>query len=308
MAGAADLMEALTGGGNLQRDAYNKELARLTAAKSQQALMDRRVAEAFTAVQEQEAFKRMIDGGLEDAVIAGISGRLKDQEEFKIKQIQQEQLANAASMMDGMVRDPNNDALDLFNRFIALSGNKLITPAHTNVNRQSLADARHSEASAEADEALAIQREKRNEEIEVRTNIARRRLENMDVDIPPSSIMQQAFPDVVDPENPDYMIQNPDLERFYGWWGNYNLTNDRKVPFTEAYTEYRRLKNTAPSAAEAFTGAGRIEQARDTGRQGPGKNPSIYGSRAAVEAAIANGTLQSGDTFYDPNGVLREVP
>jgi hypothetical protein len=134
-AGLEELVAALAGGGGLEQAAYADGLNRLTDAKSKQALMDKRVAEAYMATGKADAFKILQGNGTDPRVLAELAAQDKAYQESQGVQQQNDARAIAAAIA-GAVQDP----LDRFNANIGVAGDKMLTPSNVRVDAQAAAD------------------------------------------------------------------------------------------------------------------------------------------------------------------------
>jgi hypothetical protein len=129
--GARDLVTALAGGSGYEQTAYNREFARLTAAKSAAANMDKKVAEAAMAETENTQFQdlgRFFDPRQTAVMQSGTGADLSALMTAEGTEQKNDMRGNLMEMIDGMVKSdaPQND---IFNAIAsAISGQTLTAP------------------------------------------------------------------------------------------------------------------------------------------------------------------------------------
>lgn len=116
------------------------EQRRILAARNQQALLDKRVAEAAMAAREdqyQAALQRMLD--LNDpnnvAILAGLTGGMKDTAQTRGYEFENDVRAQALEQLRAGTLDA-----DTQNALMALTGEKLLGPSNVKVSDQAQAD------------------------------------------------------------------------------------------------------------------------------------------------------------------------
>lgn len=169
--GAAALVTAMTGGRGFEQDAYTKEKARLIAAKTAAASMDKKVAEAAMAKTENAQFQDLSKyfNPREVAVIqsgtaadfSALQGGLGKEQENQLRE-------NIKGMIEGMIKS-GRPAMDVFNATMSAISGKTMTAGEVGVDAQSNALLQKTIAEVGSQNALTI---KRNREGAAAGNVA----------------------------------------------------------------------------------------------------------------------------------------
>jgi hypothetical protein len=328
--GTAGLVDALAGGAGYEQDAYRRESARLTAARSQSALMDKRVADASTAQTKNTALTDLSQFfNPRDTAIAqsGTGSQISAIETAKGTAQENEARAKAMKIAEKLAAQLDIPQEDALNIMMSVASGKPITADHLGTSEQSGADlastlagtvetetdtsAAEAKAAADEKQALATLQKtqagtgaanaltiKRNREGASGTGAAGNLLTGPFIE----ALSQPASRDV---PNPDY-----DAEKFFS--GDPTIS-EKYVPLREFQKWQAKMSGGDPSSPyytnERFA-LSQWEASKDQAPaepQAPAGTPGqtrqeLYQSPADVQAALANGTLQPGDTFMTPEG------
>lgn len=319
MSGIYDLAKAFTGGGAIEGKAYDDRMARMLSAANSRAATEKKLLDAAKMRDEMAARGRLSDsfGGQElDLILSGLASQGKAVTETRGIDQDNQARAEALNIARQMLASGEVPPIDLLNAFIGVEGSKLLGKGNVNVAGQ--ADAAVDSVKAQTAQRIAGEAENLAQaalaEQKTATEAAKT---DPDAPIaatpgvltgPQISMFEDLYRTVPNPKyDPDAWVFTGDKEvqeqvlptDYMTWAGKmFEQTGDRSYldPSQSLYKFLAQLDGPAPQAPAQQRAE--LQEAKE----------NLYSTRADVEAAIAAGTLKSGDTFTDPNGVLRRVP
>lgn len=153
MAGIENLVQAFTGGGRLERKAYEDRMSRLTQAESARALLESRLAQAYADNQERAALDELPKYFTGEDLALIMSGKANQAESLSRRAgVTTQNTARDEALEYARTKEGN----DLFNFLIGVAGDKQITPSHLNTENQ--ADANFAKTIAETIAASELAR------------------------------------------------------------------------------------------------------------------------------------------------------
>ena len=304
MTGAADLVAALTGGKQIEQQAYGDAAYRIMQAREAQANMDKRVQEAAILKDQLRSrgnFERNsmdMPPELRFAILAGLGSDYNQGQQGAGHGIQNNALAEALkqALAGG---DP-----DAINRLVGVGSGKLLGPGNVKVGQQADADIAETVASAieksnmaNFNQARAVKAGQGDPAKAITSALTAPMLEDL------------SYKSTVEVPNPDY---DPDA---WFWQDAADETITKEVVPLHEFQVWQALKGGDDPASPYYQNERwalaqwRAEQAGNQGTDQSGSaaqdarnKRTVYKSVADLQADIAAGVVKSGDTIQTPEG------
>jgi hypothetical protein len=328
MAGAADLVAALTGGGQIEQKAYGDAAYRIMQARNAQAQMDKRVQDA-ALVRDQLRSRQNFENTftpdmshpdtLKYAILADVADQLKyGQESIGVGQ-KNDARARAAEIANAMKGDPAS----LLNAQTAVASGKLLGPGNVLTGPQAEADFAKGVMDVLAGSELVNYRRAGTAKREA--DIARDAEGNVipDLETIPKQLMDMLY---VQPDTIPVAVDNPGLftgdtitdlplndPRAMKAWENMS-DEERAMQMRDLAPDFIQWRaaniGSDPSLQDIDIAVGKylklqgVDQSGSAGKdaQDARNNRTVYKSVADLQADIASGKVKSGDVVQTPEG------